>query len=814
MRTTAVGVLSVLGLVMSGLSLSAAEVLRLDFENASNFAEDSSGNGRMGQATDTDLNFFGTLESSTDVPTTSSGTQSINFAPFDFEQGLFIEFLDAEFPDFSVDDSYSISFWVKPSSSYIDDDIGFRGIVSGITADGQDDWQIDNGTAQSMDDPTGARLVGNARTALLPGVGEDPDGDLSSTEWQQVSVSFIGAARAAIVFYGNETTPLGFTASATSSGGFAMDGLTIGGNRNATSQGDDPPAGALYSGLMDDFVVEDTAYIHDGMGGTFMPGDLDLSGGVPDVTDWLAFRAGPRDLSTMAPMDAYAMGDLDFDGDKDIRDFIAFKSLYNAANGVGAFESVAGVAVPEPASLVTLSMAVVAALLVVGRRRLHPLYLRCGVLVLTTLATATWSSMASAVVFDFGDGTFDVANATEDGLANFVLPAEVGQVGAALGERSATVDGITMTIIPKIGDDYDYAQSSWGTNSVGIGIRSITSTGENEGYNNNPDRRRLIDGSAGEAIDFHFDTDVTLHSVRLDEFARGNNILAFEVATVGSQLLLSLSANADPSQEHSLDNMFVPTGTTVSLTTTTPRAGGVLWNSLTLSPGGPPVPMKLKVYADGEMVLVGGTEGGLEPPPGLTIDSLEITSDDDNGDGGSLNSTGYTGLVGTGAYPIGADDGMGWELDEGNNDMGLAESYLLGSSEVLTDEEISLGFAFKPGQERDLRFRYHLEGAATAVAGTIDYVGLSGDFNEDGVVDLADYTVWRNNLGGDASVLNRAGSGGAIVGPADYAVWKDSFGAAVDGAGAIASPMAVPEPSACIALVGALSICMLRRQVA
>ncbi len=61
---------------------------------------------------------------------------------------------------------------------------------------------------------------------------------------------------------------------------------------------------------------------------------------------------------------------------------------------------------------------------------------------------------------------------------------------------------------------------------------------------------------------------------------------------------------------------------------------------------------------------------------------------------------------------------------------------------------------------------------------------LPGDFNTDGIVDAADYTVWRNGLG-------------SLYTTDDYAVWKSHFGeSAGSGAAAIVSDRtaAVPEP--------------------
>jgi hypothetical protein len=71
--------------------------------------------------------------------------------------------------------------------------------------------------------------------------------------------------------------------------------------------------------------------------------------------------------------------------------------------------------------------------------------------------------------------------------------------------------------------------------------------------------------------------------------------------------------------------------------------------------------------------------------------------------------------------------------------------------------------------------------------------GLDGDFNNDGVVDAVDYTVWRNNFGDlDETNINNNGDGGD-VGPGDYTLWKSSYGNMAPGSGGLGS-YAVPEP--------------------
>lgn len=72
-------------------------------------------------------------------------------------------------------------------------------------------------------------------------------------------------------------------------------------------------------------------------------------------------------------------------------------------------------------------------------------------------------------------------------------------------------------------------------------------------------------------------------------------------------------------------------------------------------------------------------------------------------------------------------------------------------------------------------------------------VVLSGDYNGDGMVDAADYTVWRDNLGSTIELPNDSTSGD--VGVDDYDAWKANFGAGSDAATAAAESTGVPEPS-------------------
>jgi len=79
----------------------------------------------------------------------------------------------------------------------------------------------------------------------------------------------------------------------------------------------------------------------------------------------------------------------------------------------------------------------------------------------------------------------------------------------------------------------------------------------------------------------------------------------------------------------------------------------------------------------------------------------------------------------------------------------------------------------------------------------VEMAGLPGDYNENNVVDAADYTVWRNNLGSPNALPNDSSPG---VGPDDYDRWKMNFGNTLPGSGSVTGGT-VPEPATLMLLV-------------
>jgi hypothetical protein len=88
--------------------------------------------------------------------------------------------------------------------------------------------------------------------------------------------------------------------------------------------------------------------------------------------------------------------------------------------------------------------------------------------------------------------------------------------------------------------------------------------------------------------------------------------------------------------------------------------------------------------------------------------------------------------------------------------------------------------------------------------------GLAGDFNLDGSVDTADYTIWADNYTGNGGTGRYYSQGDAnldgSVDTADYTVWADSY------TGTSVAVASVPEPVALTLLsLGAWALLLRRR---
>lgn len=78
--------------------------------------------------------------------------------------------------------------------------------------------------------------------------------------------------------------------------------------------------------------------------------------------------------------------------------------------------------------------------------------------------------------------------------------------------------------------------------------------------------------------------------------------------------------------------------------------------------------------------------------------------------------------------------------------------------------------------------------------------GVVGDYNNDGLVGIADYTLWRNNLGSITALANDPIGG--TIGTNQYNQWKESFGQSLSTV--TSDSLQVPEPPLVIPAVASL----------
>jgi hypothetical protein len=106
---------------------------------------------------------------------------------------------------------------------------------------------------------------------------------------------------------------------------------------------------------------------------------------------------------------------------------------------------------------------------------------------------------------------------------------------------------------------------------------------------------------------------------------------------------------------------------------------------------------------------------------------------------------------------------------------------------------------------------YGAKSVVLAVAPTSSLNVIPGDFNMNGSVDAADYTVWRDRQG-TASTIGDANFDGQVT-ATDLSIWRANFGFSLSGMGNAASTLPVPEPgTAALFAIGALSLIARRKK--
>ncbi|WP_425395232.1 DUF1553 domain-containing protein [Aeoliella sp.] len=178
----------------------------------------------------------------------------------------------------------------------------------------------------------------------------------------------------------------------------------------------------------------------------------------------------------------------------------------------------------------------------------------------------------------------------------------------------------------------------------------------------------------------------------------------------------------------------------------------------------------------------------------VDIEGYTITSA-----GGLIDSDGWNSLD-----EQNAEGGL-WAASPISDEFRVTELMDSGATTFTSLKGFNLGQLYNDsgaGSVEDLTFQFLVAGESEPMMGIVVFgdlpdltPGLDGDFNGDGFVNLADYVVWRNNLGApDESVINNVGDGLNGVDAADYHLWKVRFGEALSAA-LETNETQVPEPS-------------------
>jgi hypothetical protein len=173
--------------------------------------------------------------------------------------------------------------------------------------------------------------------------------------------------------------------------------------------------------------------------------------------------------------------------------------------------------------------------------------------------------VAAPIRFDFGDGTVSPDTGVS---ANVVIADNI-----PVGSEAETVDGVTITLEGIAGP----AGGTWQSTPNGIGIETTGQAGTAAG-------RPRIDKTIGESVNFSFDVDVTINSIRLGNMVEDTVEISFVSGTdpfAGGSFTYSTAAG--PTDDIPV-NVFVTAGTVLSLGASVPDQQGVLWNDIVVTP--------------------------------------------------------------------------------------------------------------------------------------------------------------------------------------------------------------------------------------
>jgi hypothetical protein len=178
----------------------------------------------------------------------------------------------------------------------------------------------------------------------------------------------------------------------------------------------------------------------------------------------------------------------------------------------------------------------------------------------------------------------------------------------------------------------------------------------------------------------------------------------------------------------------------------------------------------------------------------------------------SLKTATWDSLHDQNFQPSGAGDHQKWQEAGGSSAAALGEVYLDGNSTLAGSISQTIGAAYNNLiNGEDLVFQYRLP-TGELRTGFVNYIGaapgLPGDYNGNGVVDGADYVLFRNG----GPLQNEVATIGSVTAE-DYTEWRARFGNTAGGGSSLGGGPGVPEPAtlALCACLGSLAAIGRRR---
>ncbi|MCA9184096.1 MAG: PEP-CTERM sorting domain-containing protein [Pirellulaceae bacterium] len=515
-------------------------------------------------------------------------------------------------------------------------------------------------------------------------------------------------------------------------------------------------------------------------------GDLNFDGtafAIDDFTDVMQANL-VSSVSGTSAAEAYQLGDLDQDADVDRDDFRLFKESYLAAGGSAAALDAAIANVPEPSSLALVVLACASAMVLrsPGRSVKRNSMIPAAMIGMLCVGLNLRDTSAQTIALD---------NPLVTGVQNFG-----GDLGMDFDVREFDVEVVSLGA-------FDSAQDGW-FSDITVELWSRDDAGT---------------AAPGD------DTGITILASDVFSSADAGTLVGgSRFKNLASPLTLTPGSYTIVARGYSADELLGNNGFGgPNAGTPTPAingAGGIIRfvgtsrygtnDSFPDTPDSGPAnrynagTFQFNVDIDPLVLEVNTTTGAMtfrnEGANTFNVDFYEIRSP-----GGTLNANGWNSL---------ADQGVaGWGEGGQSDDMLLVEANLTDSTVFGTGANRAIGNGYSAATDaRDLQFLY-VTSSGIEIDGIVRYVQgsvLQGDYNKNGTVDAADYTVWKDNFG-STSNLAADGNGNGTVDAADYTVWKDNFG----NTGSVSSVAAVPEASTgvlAMLAVSIASICTRRRR--